>query len=29
MGAALSLLEDIVLYMVETFTAGVVQSCQG
>ena len=29
MGAALSLLEDVVLYMVETFTAGVVQSCQG
>ena len=29
MGVALSLLEDVVLYMVETFTAGVVQSCQG
>ena len=29
MGAALSLLEDVILYMVETFTAGVVQSCQG
>ena len=29
MGAAVSLLEDVVLYMVETFTAGVVQSCQG
>ena len=29
MGSALSLFEGVVVYMVETFTAGVIQSCQG